>query len=169
MFGSLANYLTRSAVEKQNLKRQKQFLNWDKVEKIALILDDTQPINKSELDKFIDSTKKYVDVFFLELNSKQASFGNWICFTAKDKTFLKLPKNHVELTLKNRQYQLVINVTEKYALFAAVLISQINSTYICGTQNLFGEVDLIIEKKENTALIPYLNQVMKYLAMIRTN
>lgn len=168
MFGSLANYLTRSAVEKQNSKRQKQFLNWDKIEKIALILDNTEPINKSELDKFIDRTKKYIDVFFIELNSKQASFGNWICFTAKDKTFLKLPKSHVALTLKNRQYQLVINASEKYSLFGAGLISQINAPYSCGTQNLFGEVDLIIEKKENTFLIPYLNEVMKYLAMIRT-
>lgn len=169
MFKSLANYFTKSAIEKLNSVRQKRFLNWDKIEKIALIIDNTQPINKNELDNFIDSTKKYVDVFLIELNAKQASYADWICFTSKDKTLLNLPKTHIELTLKNRNYNLAINVTDKYSLFAANLMSQINSPYTCGTGNLFGEVDLIIEKKETTSQVLYLNQVIKYLGMIKSS
>ncbi|MGZ3920410.1 MAG: DUF6913 domain-containing protein, partial [Bacteroidia bacterium] len=144
------------------------FLNWDKIEKIALILDNAQPINKNELDKFIESTKKYIDVYYLELNSKNPSFADWICFTKKDRTFLNLPKSHVESSIKNRQYQLVINTAEKYPLFAAHLLSQINPPYSCGIQNLFGETDLIVEKNTSVNIVEYLKDVKKYLEMIRT-
>ncbi|MBA3664974.1 MAG: hypothetical protein H0W61_12300 [Bacteroidetes bacterium] len=169
MLKSLANYFMRNAVEKHNSNRKKQFLNWDKIEKIALIIDNTHPVNKSEIDKFTDSTKKYVDVFFIELNSKQASYSDWICFTSKDKTFLNLPKSHIDLTIKNRQYQLAITVSEKHSLFAAVVISKINAPYTCGNRNLSGEIDLIIERNEKTDLPSYLREVLKYLTMIRIN
>jgi len=168
MFAFLARYITRSRIEKQNLKRQKRFLNWDKIEKIALIVDNAQPINKSELDKFIEGTKKYMDVYFIELSAKQASFSDWICLTKKDKTFLNLPKAHVESTIKNRQYQLVINTTGKHTLFAANIVSLINPPYSCGNQNLYGETDLIVEKKSGVSLTAYLNDVIKYLVMIKT-
>jgi hypothetical protein len=169
MFRSLAVYFTRKAVEKQTSTRKTHFLNWDKIEKIALILDNREAINKSELDKFIERSKKYVDVFFLELNSKNGSFGDWICFTKKDKSILGLPKSHVDSSLKNRNYQLVINAAEKYELFSADIVSKINSPYNCGCQNLFGETDLIIEKNQQEKLMAYLEQVVRYLQMIRPN
>jgi hypothetical protein len=166
MLRSLAKYLTKSFVEKQNSARQNKFLNWDKIEKVALIIDNSTTINKSELDKFIDSTKKYVDVYFLELGSKTSSFADWICFTKKDATILNLPKSHVESSIKNRQYQLVINATEKYRFFSANLLSKINAPYNCGVENMFGETDLIVEKKSDN-LISYLNEVARYLKMIK--
>lgn len=169
MLGILSKYFTKTIIEKNNFNRQKQFLNWDKLEKIALILDDSLPINKNEIDKFIDHTKKYVDIYFLELNSKKSTFGDWICFTKKDADFFKLPKSHVESSIKNRQYQLVINVTAKYSNFAAIITSQMRPLFSCGNNNLFGEVDVIIENKTTNSVTEFLKETQKYLQMIKTN
>lgn len=167
MFGKFAAYFPKKLIESQLSSQKKQFLSWTQIEKIALIIDNSEPINKHEVDIFIESTKKYVDVYYLELNSKTSSFADWICFTKKDRTLLNLPKNHVESSIKNRQYQLVINTAQKYSLFAAHLLSQINPPYSCGVQNLFGETDLIIEKQPSCNLVDYLKEVRKYLEMIR--
>lgn len=169
MLKFLAKYFTKIAVEKNNFNRQKQFLNWDKIEKVALILDDSASINKNEIDKFILQIRKYVDVYFLELNSKKSTFGDWICFTKKDTDYLKLPKSHVESSIKNKQYQLVINVTSKYSDFAAIITSQMHPSFSCGNNNLYGEADLVIENKNSLNIINYLKEVQKYLQMIKTN
>ncbi|MBI2723189.1 MAG: hypothetical protein HYX39_13530 [Bacteroidetes bacterium] len=168
MLRIFSKYFAKTAVEKNSFNRQKQFLNWDKIEKIALILDNSAPINKNEIDKFIDQTNKYADVYFLELNLKKSTFGDWICFTKKDADFLNLPKSHVESSIKNKQYQLVINVTEKYSDFAAVITSQMHPSFSCGNNNLYGEADLVIENKNSLNIINYLKEVQKYLQMIKT-
>lgn len=167
MFRSIASYLTRGAVEKQNQTRKKLFLNWDKIERIALILDDASPVNKSGIDKFTEQTKKFIDVYFIELNSKTASYGDWICLTKKDRTWLGLPKAHIDSSLKNRNYQLVINAADRYDLFATALVSKINAPYTGGCRDLFGETDLVIEKLPGKNLSQYLDEVAKYLRMIK--
>lgn len=168
MFSSLARYLAKSKIINADSKRKRDFIDWNSIDKIALLIDTSAPVNKSEIDKFTESTGKYCDVYFLELNSKVPSYSDWICFTKKDKTALNLPKSHIDSTLKNRKYQLVINVCQKFDLYAALLCSQLNAPYNCGIQNLFGETDLIIEKEKDKGVTLYLKEVVRYLQMIRT-
>jgi hypothetical protein len=168
MLQSLATFIARKSVTKNNATRKKQFLDWNKIEKIALILDNEVQLNKSEIDKFTSKLEKYVDVYSLELNSKTPAFGDWICFTKKDRSWLGLPKEHVDSSIKNRNYQLVINASKKYSLFAAAVVSKIGAPYSCGLQDVFGETDLIIEKKDAINITSYLGEVQKYLQMIRT-
>jgi hypothetical protein len=168
MFSSLANYFTRTRIEKDNPKRSKQFLNWDKVDKIVLIIDNSSPINKNEIDKFIDGTKKDTDVFFIESKSKQTSYSDWRCFIKKDKSFLGLPAEHIFRELKSKKYNLVINAAFGNTLYAANLISSVQSDFKCGACNLYGELDLIIDKNNQQNLVSYLKEVVRYLQMIRT-
>ncbi|MCE3229510.1 MAG: hypothetical protein K0S32_4061 [Bacteroidetes bacterium] len=167
MFGSLADYFTRSRIEKENPKRQKQFLSWEKIDKIVLVIDNASSLSKHELDKFIDSTKKNIEVLFLEPKSKQASYGDWKCLTKKEKSFLGLPTEQVFSDLRNKKYNLVINTAFGHSLYAANLISAIPADFKCGANNLYGELDLIIEKKDQN-IVSYLKDVIKYLQMIRT-
>lgn len=167
MFSAIARYLTRAFIDRQDATRKKQFLSWNKIEKIALILDNGDALNKSEIDKFTAGLSKYVDVYFLELNAKNPSFGDWIIYTKKDKTWLGLPKSHIDSSIKNRNYQLVICAAQKYPLFAANLVSKINAPYNCGLGNLFGETDLIVKRSASQGLMNYLEEVKKYLQMIR--
>ncbi len=166
MLSKIAAYITRSKIAEKNKTRQKQFLNWNDVNTVALIIDDKETINKSELDKFVEGIKKHTEVFFVQLNAKQAGYGDWNCLIKKDKTFLNLPKPLDQGETK--KYDLVINVSHQYALYSANLVGQLNAPFKCGNADLFGELDLIIEKKDSLNLIAYLKEVMKYLEMIKT-
>lgn len=168
MINKLAEITLRSQVAKDNLALPKYFLSWDKIEKIALIISKDETINKSALDKFIADSQKYVEVFFIELNSKQPSFGDWKCFTKKDKSLLSLPKKTISNDLINKKFDLVINASNNFQLFASAITSTIKAPVKCGQTNGFNEVQLIIQKTVPFNLINYLNDVVKYLKMIKT-
>jgi hypothetical protein len=168
MINKLAEITLRSQVAKDNLALPKYFLSWDKIEKIALVISKDETINKSALDKFITDSQKYVEVFFIELNSKEPSFGDWKCFTKKDKSILSLPKKPITNDLLNKKFDLVINASNNFPLFASAITSAIKAPVKCGQTNGFNEVQLIIQKTVPFNLINYLNDVVKYLKMIKT-
>lgn len=164
----IAEYISRSAVDKSNQSRQKQFLNWENINNLALIIENKEGLNKSELDKFIEETKKHVNVFLVEINSGVPSYVDWHCLTRKQKTLLGLPRNEVYDLIKKNKYDLVINACRNYQLFASNITSQLNAGYKCSCVDLFGEADLLIERNENTDLLSYLKEVKKYLEMIKS-
>lgn len=168
MFTGIAKYLTRSGITSENSKRQRQFLSWNKIEKIALLIDDKK-LSKNEIDKFIDSIKKYVEVFYVELSSKEPPYADWKCFVKKNKNFLGLPNTQTIDLVKGKKFDVVINACIKKDLYAANLTSQFKASFKCGHTNLYGELDLIIEKTEGQNLSSYLKEVQRYLEMIKTN
>jgi hypothetical protein len=168
MLNKLAEITLRSQVTKNNLSRQKQFLPWDKIQKIALVISKDETINKSALDKFINDSQKYIEVFFIELNSKVPGYGDWKCFTKKDKTLINLPKTTVVSELATKKFDLVINAANNAQLFASSITSALQAPLKCAQANNFNEAELIIEKTVPFNLINYLNDVVKYLKMIKT-
>lgn len=168
MFKSISSYLTRKAVHRSNSRRKKNYLNWDKINRIALVIEEGEKFSKNEIDQFVQSLKKYTEVFFVELRSKQASYGDWKCLTKKDKTFFGLPKPEIISSLKSKSFDLLICVNRTDSFFISCLASAINAPYKCGNIDLFGELDLIIERKPDQPLLSYLKEVQKYLEMIKT-
>lgn len=166
MFAAIAGSLTRSKILAKNKSREKSFINWNKAQKIALIIDG--PINKSEIDRFTEGTKKYVEVFYIEPASKQASYANWTCCFKKDKTFLNLPKQTLLSELSHKHFDIAINCSEKNVLFGAAVCSEINAPMKSGFNSFAGELDLVLEKKQGDTLISYLKNMVHYLEMIRT-
>lgn len=169
MLNKLAEITLRSQITKNNSSRQKQFLPWDKIQKIALIISKDTTINKSAIDKFINDSQKYVEVFFIELSSKEPSYGDWNCLTKKDKSLLSLPKNQTFEGLKDKKFDLVINAANQSILFASAITSALKAPLKCSQATNYNEAELIIEKTEPFNLINYLNDVVKYLKMIKTN
>ncbi|MCC6372246.1 MAG: hypothetical protein IT236_14675 [Bacteroidia bacterium] len=167
MLNNLAEILLKSKIEKDNAQRKRRFLNWDKIEKIALIVSKDEALNKSAIDTYIERTKKYVEVFHIELNSKEPSYGDWECFSKKDKSLLRLPKKNRIEKLKTKNFDLVINTSNTDELFSTSLSSSINAALKCGTSERFNDTDLIIVKKESGNLIKYLDDVVTYLKMIK--
>lgn len=167
MLNKLAEITLKSQVAKDNSATQKQFLPWDKIQKVALVISKDQTINKSAIDKFISDSQKHVEVFFIELNSKEKSFGDWKCFTKKEKSLLNLPKKPILDELQSKKFDLVINASTNFNLFASAITSGIKAPVKCGQHNGFNEVQLIIQKTEPFNLINYLNDVVKYLKMIK--
>jgi hypothetical protein len=163
----IAKIILNYNVSRENKQREKKFVPWEKVEKIALILNNKDNINKSAIDRLIDETKKYIEVFYIETNSKQPTFGDWKCFSKNDKTFLGLPKKNMLDDLKRKKYDVVINTCGEQNLFSTALCASLPGYLKCHSSDNLGYADLIIKKTEPYSLLLYLDTVIKYLKMIR--
>ena len=167
MFGFLSKILLKSNIARENSRRHRKFLAWDNIEKIALIICKEDQINKSAIDKFINETKKFIEVFYVEPTSKQPSFGDWQCFCKKDKSLINLPKKTVRQELKSKRFDVVINTSDENDFFSVAIASSLNAYLKCGRNNTFNDLDLIIKKTEPFSLNNYLNDTVKYLKMIK--
>jgi hypothetical protein len=168
MFGKIGEIVLKSKIEKDNAIRSRKFLSWDNIENIALIVSKEQDLNKSAIDKYIERTKKHIEVFHIELSSKEPSYGDWECFARKDKSLLQLPKKSRIDALRSKHFDLVINTCEENSFFSTAVSSSLNAALKCGSSNRFNDTDLIIKKTEPFNLIKYLDDIVVYLKMIRS-
>ena len=168
MLSALAKLQLKSKIQQNNALRKKQFCNWNNIQKIALIIGNQDTINKSVLDKFIEHYQKYTEVFFIETDSKTPSYNDWHCFAKENKSVLGLPKKIMVDKLQNKKFDLVIDAAKGYEVYSASLAANIPASLKCGSQNWFEQHDLIIHRTEGQDLLPYLNEVVKYLKMIHT-
>lgn len=167
MLDKLGEILLKSKIEKANSGRKRSFLPWHRIEKIALIINKEEALNKSAIDAYIERTKKHVEVFHIELSSKEPSYSDWECFASKDKSLLKMPKNKRLSALKNKEFDLVINTCEN-EFFSSALSSSLSAPLKCGAGSQFSDSDLIIKKTTKGGLLSYLDDVVTYLKMIKS-
>jgi hypothetical protein len=168
MFSFIARLFLRSQIQRDNQKRQKKFLSWDKIEKIALIVNRDQEINKSAIDRFVDESKKFIEVFYIELRSKESSYGDWQCFSKRDRSFLNLPAKHVEAALMHKKFDVVINTCQTNDLFSASLTSLIPASFRCASSARFTDADIVIRRRHPDDLMSFINDTVHYLKMIKT-
>lgn len=162
----LAELLLKHRIQRANALRNPRFLQWDHIEKIALILDGREPINKNEMDRFIGATQKFVEVFYVEPQAATPSFSDWRCFSKKDRSVLQLPKNPVTDELQQKKFDLVIN-TAQNDLYSNAVAAALPAPFKCG--NSGAELtDLLILRKSQLPVLQHLNDVVTYLKMIRT-
>lgn len=167
MIGLLADIQLRWRLRRFRNRRAAQPANWDAVQKIALVLNKTPGLNKNETDKFIDSTGKYVEVFFVETGSKTASFADWRCFTREHKNFLGLPLRTVMKDMATHQFDIVINACGETDHFAGLIAAAIPASLKCSANNNFSAADLSIISPGSSGPLGYLAEVLHYLRMIR--
>lgn len=167
MFPFIAKILVKAKIKREALNRKKAFLTWPQIEKIALIIESHENINKSEIDEFIRHTNKYIEVYYLELPSKQATYSDWNCLTKKDQTLLRLPKSVIESAFKQKSFDLVLNTCSEKNLFAISLSNSNAAPLHCNAGNTFNDADLIVKRLENQKLVNYLSNVVIYLKMIK--
>ena len=166
MLGYIAEILLKSRIKKNEARRYKKFLPWDKIGKIGLIISGHYQVSKKAIDKFAEETQKFIEVFYVELNSHQASYADWQCYSKKDSSILKLPKKERLEELKNRNFDVVINAGNDHDLFSAALTSELKATLKCGSSARFNNVDLIVLKDEPFQLEKYLQNIVKYLKVL---
>lgn len=167
MLKRIAEILLRSKIERENKARKKKYIPWDKAQKLALIISSDQIKNKSSIDRYIEGTKKYVEVFVIETESKAPSYADWNCMIKKDKSFLKLPTRGVLDAHKGKQFDVLINVCSESNLFATSLSSTLQASLKCGRNDRFGVSDLIIKREDNFDLIKFLDDLTGYLKVIK--
>lgn len=167
MMGFFARMILRSKLQKDADAPSRTFLPWDKVSKVALIISASPEVNKSAIDRFIAETKKFVEVFYVEPKSKQPSFGDWICFSRKDKSIFNLPNASVEEQLRQKKYDLVINTSPEQDLFSAAILRFLSAPLKCATGSWMQDANLVVKQREQGSLLTYLDDTIKYLQMIR--
>jgi hypothetical protein len=167
MFTVITKAILKSRITRENAQRQKKFIPWDRVDKIALILEKQENFNKNLIDTFIQDTKKYIEVYFIEPSSKEGSYKDWQCFSRKDKSLLNLPNKNTETELKNTGFDAVINTCDATNLFALAICSALPAYLKCSANNAFNLADLVIKKNESLSLRSYLDETVKYLKMIK--
>lgn len=167
MVRAIANFILRSRINRENSARQKKFLPWDRIDKLALIVEHQENLNKSVVDRFIEDTKKYVEVFYIETKSKHPSFSDWYCFSKKDASLLHLPKKEKITELHHKKFDAVINTCSETNLFAMAVSNSLPASLKCSATAKFHLADLIIKKAEPFSLKNYLDETVRYLKMIK--
>jgi len=145
----------------------RNFLPWDKIKTIALLVDSKHANNKNELDKFIYESDKVVDVYYLDLHVKESVVKNYISIVKSDKSFFGLPNAKAMAKIHNRKYDLLINAAFGELTYAGVLSNTIKATCKSGFKSKRNELDLLIARTENQKLMNYLGEVVGYLKMIK--
>jgi hypothetical protein len=167
MLTTISRIILKARIRRDNLNRQRRFLPWENIEKMAIIIEKQDSLNKSLIDKFADETKKHVEIFYIETKEKEKSFSDWHCFSRKDRSFLNLPAKRVESEFKGRKFDAVINTCSDNNLFALALCSSLSAYLKCCQHTALGLADLIIVRSESFTLKNYLDETVRYLKMIR--
>jgi hypothetical protein len=167
MFRSIARWLLRSKLSKASSDAPKNFLSWQQINSIGLIISKDTSLNRNALDKWIADTKKFVEVFYVETSEKIASYGDWYCFTKKDKTLFNLPKKTIEADLQQKKYDLLINTASDKDYYAAAVLIALNAPYKCAASPELQDANLIVSPSVEGNLIHQLQDTMRYLQMIR--
>lgn len=161
----------KELIIKSKLKNQsgigKNFLPWDKIKSIALLVDAKHATNKNELDKFIYESDKVMDVYYLDLKVKESAVKNYITLVKADKSLFGLPNAKAMAKIHNRKYDLLINAAFGELTYAGILGHSIKATCKSGFENKGNELDLLITHPNNQKLIDYLGEVVNYLKMIK--
>jgi hypothetical protein len=164
--GFIKDLIIRSKLS-SNASGKKNFVSWDKIKTIALIVDHKSASNKSQLDKFIYETDKVVDVYFIDGHVKESAIKNFTTFIKADRSLFGLPNSKAIAKLKQQSYDLVINAAFNESDFSSIIANTLKTGCRSGFKSRLNELDLIIERKPNQELISYLGDVVTYVKMIR--
>ena len=145
----------------------KNFVSWDKTRTVALLLDSKTSKNKSAIDKFVYETGKVVDVYYLDLDAKEASIKNFTTFTKQERGWLRLPNTKAKAKVANKKYDVLINASFAELDYSSVLSTLLKATCKCGFKSRSNELDLIVSRNNDQSIDKYLEALVNYLKMIR--
>ena len=167
MLSLLAEIQLKSTIRNFGNSKTQQFIPWDQIQKMALVLDSSQNINKSIIDKFINRQNKYVDVFYIEANAKASTYADWQSLLKTDLNLLKLPKSTLLQNLHKKQFDLVINTCDETNAIAMAITAALKANFKCCPFETYNETNLVIKKSSDIKLIDYLEEVIKYIKLIK--
>jgi hypothetical protein len=135
------------------------FINWEQITSILLLIDVNE-INKNELDKYLKSTQKHIEIIYFDIKSKEPKFKDFKTITSKDVNLLKLPKYKL-----NNKFDLVINCNSIANSCAIAFSIQTKAKLKCAFFDFEKVYNLVLQPKSN--LIENLKEAEHYLKMIK--
>ena len=167
MLGLLRDIHLHWRIRSRMSEKRNMPLSWDDIQRVALIVSNKVPLSKNEVDRFIESTGKYVEVIYIEKDTSKPSFADWTCLTRERINFLGLPKDRILDELSGKKFDLVINATPGADRVAAMISAAMNARMRCSASSKHREADLIITATTTGTMGEYLTEVLRYLQMIR--
>ncbi|MCA0431149.1 MAG: hypothetical protein LCH32_11685 [Bacteroidetes bacterium] len=159
MLKGIQNIALKNLIKNYSNNAATNFVNWDKITSILLLIDSNE-INKNELDKYLKSSQKHIEIIYFELKAKDPKFKDFKTITNKDVNLLKLPKNKL-----NGNYDLIINCCSNTNNCAIAFSIQTKAKLKCAFFDFEKVYNLVLQPKNN--LIENLKEAEHYLNMIK--
>lgn len=166
MIKRFAELIFRYRISRRESRRDKHFIPWDSIGKVALIISSRDKVAKNVIDNFINDSLKFIEVFYVEVNKRKPTYSDWQCFSKQHKSFFYLPKKTITAQLEKQHFDIVINTCADNDIFSRSISGYLTAPLKCSTSG-FREVDLVIERPDNFKLVNYLDEVVRYLKMIK--
>jgi len=165
MIRKLAELMLRYRISRRESARERKFMSWERIDRIALVVNSRDRVARHAIDSFISESRKFIEVFYVEVNRRAPTYADWQCFLKKHTSFFNLPGKTVAHELEKQRFDIVINTSSDTDLFSRSVAGLLSAPFKCST-TVFREVDLVIERPDNYGLDAYLQEVVKYLKMI---
>lgn len=164
-------------------KRDKRIDNWDSIKTIGLIFTVGDAAHWNLIHRFITAQEKQGKEIYLigfhpnkyEINYIFSHTKTTICHEKEDFTRLGLPKDGVIDGFVNRHYDLMIDSTIQPDFFGKYVTSMSNADLKVGYTNTESEYDegimemydMAIQGREPMDFRDYIEQIVKYLTMVK--
>lgn len=147
--------------------RQKQFLNWNKIHKILLIID-IDNLNFNEIKQIPDLLKnKNVQTILISSNPNISTENKFNLALKKHFTFFNYLKSNNLDNLLKESYDTAIAYSNGELWAMAMLLAQTRSKLrISNAQEIASITDITIMPKNNS-LSQFISQIIKYLQTIK--
>jgi hypothetical protein len=158
--------VSRYLARRRGRHTNSRIIPWEQVKTVALVISAEDKPVKHEVDKWCAASGKYVEVFYIDGKARKPSFADWHCLTAKEKNLLMNVRRPAAEKISKSLFDVVIDTTEGDDPFAANVCRSLRSGYKCSTFESVADTALKVGRK-NIPLIEYLNEVVRYLSMIK--
>jgi hypothetical protein len=161
MFEWLKNYLLQQEVK--GLSVQKQFVEWEKVQSAVVLVDSTQ---YSKVKDWVGQTGKKVDVIVFHNDKTSETKDCFLSFNKKNFNFFGLPKPEDVQKLKNKTFDVLINVDFNSSSLMKALTGLTPAKGKLGPESAnYNEFfDISIQSNQQD----FLKHALKYLMMIKS-
>ncbi len=170
MFNWLSNKIIESKVNSSVKGPKKEFLEWNDVRSICILISKDEFYKAKSLNEFIKSSGKEVITVLFIPDKEVNSDSSMISFNKKQTSFIGLPKPEILDKVTSGSYDLMIDCNFKTYNSMKWLAGITKAKFKVGSGGLtyHNYFDICMDLKDKPEFDNYLAQVMNYLKMIRT-
>ncbi|MBK7668073.1 MAG: hypothetical protein IPJ32_12505 [Sphingobacteriaceae bacterium] len=162
MFEWFKNYLLQQEIGSGS-KIQKQFVEWEKVQSVVILVGSTQ---FSVVKEFAKQTGKNIDIIVTHSDKTSETKDCFLSLNKKDFNFFGLPKPEIIQKLKTTTYDVLINTDFNNSGFLKSITGLTSAKCKLGPESaVYNEFfDISIQSNQQD----FLKQALKYLMMIKS-
>jgi hypothetical protein len=161
MFEWIKNYLLQQEIKEISVK--KQFVEWEKVQS-AVILVGSVEYNTAK--DFVKQSGKNIDIVVIHSDKISTTQDCFLSFNKKDFNFFGLPNQEALKKLKQKTFDVLINIDYNNSGFLRTLTGLTPAKCKLGPESaVYNEFfDISIQSEQSD----FLKQALKYLMMIKS-